>query len=613
MFGWTRLATFAAVAAVLAMATGVAGATSKPGSVSAAGSHLTGAGKITSSAASRAALLKSANLRTWVGAARYLRSIGLKPNHLVIQRGIRNYAGANCPGKGWSCTSTAHPVIQIAAAGGMNTFQCATASCAVVQVAAPTAKPNSAVCIKTTGLSQSCSISQSSATANNVAMILEKTSKLSGLTQTALATAQITQQATGALNTNTACVYQSIIVDGSNGTAKKGVPVTVTLNAHQSISITQNAVGGSNNIGNANATTGACESSNPLTQNQTLTSNATGSGLITQNENASDSGPNMSLDVSQNSTSGTNTSAFNQTNVLTAVASTPVGPVNQTQSSANGGLLATVNQFSHALSTSIANQTETQCEHAQLSGTLSCTTPNPPGYSLTQVQYGPIRKGTGLATQGDNSGDSFLITQNSTQDNDTGQNQQNVVQGDCSTSGSCTVTQTTDVNGTPTSNTQTGSNVNTEINCSSGEGCTPSGGSISLSNTGLTASNVDVGEFGFGGMRGNGTGSIAVSGITAPVVGAFLYWNGPTNSSNPAANAAVTFNGTPVTGTNIGFASDNNWSFQNSQSYRADVTSLVTGDNTYSLADFMKSGVDINGVSLIVFYNDGDPSNDRNV
>src|SRR5437016_6190970 len=169
MFGWTKIATLAAVAAMLAMATGVAGATSKPGSVSAAGSHLTRAGKITGSAATRAALQKAANLRTRAGAARYLRSIGLNASHLVIQRGLRNYAGANCPGPGWSCTSTANAVIQIASAGGSNTFQCATASCAVVQVAAPAAKPspnpNTASCIKTTGLAQSCSITQTCPTA----------------------------------------------------------------------------------------------------------------------------------------------------------------------------------------------------------------------------------------------------------------------------------------------------------------------------------------------------------------------------------------------------------------------------------------------------------------
>src|SRR5256886_3606525 len=435
MFGWTKIATLAAVATMLAMATGVAGATSKPGSVSGAGSHLTRAGKITGSAATRAALLKTANLRTRAGAARYLRSIGLNASHLVIQRGIRNYAGANCPGKGWSCTSTAHPVIQIAAAGGSNTFQCATASCAVVQATTPLIAPppggtNRATCIKTTGLTQSCSISQTSDTANNVAIVVERTTKMSGLTQTALATAQITQKATSS-GANTVCVYQNINVDGSNGIAKKGTPVSVALNAHQSVSITQDSASGDNTVGNATPT-GSCDQANPLTQTQTLTSGATGSGSITQNENAAssnpasclDSGPNVCLDIKQNqspeffgSATGANTSAFTQTNTLTAIASTsPTASVSQTQSSPNGGLLATVNQFSQGLSTSAATQTETQCEHAQTStvfNTANCITTAPQVNPLSQVQYGPIRKGAGPSTQGDNSGDVFTVNQSS--------------------------------------------------------------------------------------------------------------------------------------------------------------------------------------------------------
>jgi hypothetical protein len=631
MFGWTRIATLAAVTAVLAMATGVAGATSKPGSVSGAGSHLTRSGKITSSTATRAALFKSANLRTRAGAARYLRSIGLKASHLVIQRGIRNYAGANCPGKGWSCTSTAHPVVQIAAAGGSNTFQCATASCAVVQVAAagpkpPPQPPNYAACIKTSGLAQSCSISQLNANVDNKAIVVETSSKMSGLTQTASFTAQITQQqATGSSHMNTACVNQNVNVVGST-TSKTGTPVTVTLNAQQTIKITQDAGAGSNSVGNPvlNAGVWDCDSSSPLTQTQTLSSTATGTGRITQNENATDNGPNLSLQIAQNQGSGygvgsgPNTARFTQTNTLTAVANTPAGPVTQTQGSLNGGLSAIVNQFSSAKSTAVANQSETQCEHAAGSGAVSCTTGTPPSYSLTQEQHGPIRKDS-PSVQSGNLDNSFIVNQSSIQNNDagTGSNQTNEMEGACSTSGNCTSTQDTNVNGTPTHNTQTGTNVDTQINCT-GSSCTPSGGMVSLSNTGLSVSNIDVGEFGVGGMRGNGTGSIAVTGVTAPVIGAYLYWNGPTNSTDPASNASVTFNSTPIVGTNIGTASDNNWGFQNGQSYRADVTSLVAGNATYTLSNFRKTGIagtiaDINGVALIVFYDDGNSSNDRNV
>jgi hypothetical protein len=437
---------------------------------------------------------------------------------------------------------------------------------------------------------------------------------MSGLTQAASYNAQITQLANGS-NTNTACVYQDVGIDGST-TSKRGVPVTVTLNAHQSISITQDATGSGSNTVKGSSLAGDCTVST-LTQKQTLTSTATGSASITQNENATDTGPNLKLDIAQNQGSGSggasgpNTATFAQTNTLTAIANTPAGPVTQTQSSLNGGLSATVNQFSSAKSTAIANQTETQCEHAAPSGAVSCTTGNQPVYSLTQVQHGPLRKDS-PSIQSGNSTNEFTVNQSSIQNTDAGSTQTNVMEGACTTSGSCTATQDTNVNGTPTHNTQTGSNVDAQINCT-GSACTPSGGVVSVSNTGLSISNTDVGEFGYGGMRGTGTGSIAVSGITAPVTGAFLYWNGPTNSSDPAANAAVTFSGTPVTGTNIGSASDNCWGFQNSQSYRADVSSLVAGNGSYSLGSFFKPGVDINGVSLIVFYNDGDSSNDRNV
>ena len=67
----------------------------------------------------------------------------------------------------------------------------------------------------------------------------------------------------------------------------------------------------------------------------------------------------------------------------------------------------------------------------------------------------------------------------------------------------------------------------------------------------------------------------------------------------------------------------------NGQSYRADVTALVTGNGTYTLSNFIKESTagacsattppgtdcvaDINGASLIVFYDDGNRSDDRNV
>jgi hypothetical protein len=646
MFRWTRIATFAAVAAAVAMATGVAGATSKPGSAAAAGSQMPSAGKITTAAAHRAALLNAANLRTRAGAARYLRAIGVNPHHFVIQRGIRNYAGAKCPGARWSCTSTAHPVIQIASAGGSNTFQCTTVSCAVVQVSAPAAKPNpnpgTAVCIKTTGLTQSCSINQTSATGNNVAIVVEGQvagAKMSGLTQTASYSAQITQTATGGSaihNGNTACVLQSVNLDGSTQ-AKRGTPVLVTLNGQQSASISQDSLYGNNFVKNATAA-GACGSdTSPLTQSQTLSSSASGTGRVEQDQNASATAPNVQLDIKQNKnqttpadSAGQNHVLFSQTSNLSAVAGTAAsGSVIQKQGTDAGGIQATVNQFANGVSTSDALQTETQCEQAQIGPvppSSSCTTgATAPGYDLTQEQHGPLRKGPcppSCSTQAGNSGDTFVVTQSSTQDNNTGDGQTNTLVGDYTTSGTCAtaadcrVTQTTDVNNDSSTNTETGSSVNTQTTCD-GSDCTSTGptssSTLTISPTGLSVTNTDVGEFGVGGMRGSGTGSITASGITGPVAHAFLYWNGPTNSADPASNASVMFGGNPVTGTNIGTASDNNWGFQNGQSYRADVTSLVSGNGSYSLSNFRNANADINGVSLIVFYDDGNSSNDRNV
>jgi hypothetical protein len=148
-------------------------------------------------------------------------------------------------------------------------------------------------------------------------------------------------------------------------------------------------------------------------------------------------------------------------------------------------------------------------------------------------------------------------------------------------------------------------------------------------NVTLFVANTDVVSAGIGGMRkngagvfatGTGEGTLVLAGVSGSVTKALLYWNGPTNSVNPNINASVTFNENPVTGVNIGSASSNLWSVigaTHSYSYRADVTSFVTGDGYYSLTNFTKSAgsefADINGVSLIVFFNDGNSLNNSDV
>ena len=427
--------------------------------------------------ATGAPIKRGIDVSTATAVKQYLRSIGVSPRGVVIQRGVRNYAGARCPGKGWTCTSTSQPVVQVAAAGGKNSFQCTSASCAVVQVAAAASTTNVARCIRTTGITQSCSINQSSTDANNQAIVVEVATKTSGLTQNASQTAQIVQ--TAGSGANTACVLQRTTIEGS--TVKTGVPVNVTLDAHQSISVTQDSASGGNATRNASMN-GNCLSG-LLDQSQTLTSTATGSGSITQRQNAAAGGANMVLDIEQNqkpgfdgSASGVNTAAFSQTNTLTAFATTATGPVTQVQSSPDGGIEATVNQFSTTPSTIDAHQMETQCERALTSGTPNCARANPAlpaGWS--QTQFGPVRKGPCCSTQAGNDAHVFMVDQDSTQTAGAGGNvtQSNVVEGECTTSATagCTVDQTTTVQGVTTQNTQTAQTVSTSINCTGTE-CT---------------------------------------------------------------------------------------------------------------------------------------------
>lgn len=129
--------------------------------------------------------------------------------------------------------------------------------------------------------------------------------------------------------------------------------------------------------------------------------------------------------------------------------------------------------------------------------------------------------------------------------------------------------------------------------------------------------NTDFKVFAIGQLRGSGNGSLVVSGITGPVRHALMYWHGPVESTDPAANASVMVDGIAVTGANIGISSANSWpGFVASHAYRADVSAHVRakGNGTYALSMFRKPGVaEINGVQLIVFYSDGITANNRDV
>lgn len=421
--------------------------------VSASGAATTKAQKVT-----------KIDVSTRAAVIHYLRSIHVNPKGAVIQRGLRNYAGARCPGKGWTCAGTRHMVVQIAKRGGQNRFACATTKCAVVQfgglrgLRVPAARAvatanlptptNTASCIKTTGVTQSCVINQPNATGTNKAVVWMVTPKLTGLTQSANYTASITQGPTSGAssNWNVACVRQSVTIDGST-TKTNGASTTVTSNAHESVTIRQNSLTGNNMVLGATQTgktyncvtdsSGNPTTASPATQDQMLQSVVTSKGPITQNQDTTFSlcgdgvagdYANLCFYVDQNQApayqctgtagvdqfcpaTGTNTATFTQNSTQAAIANTTQGPVYQTQSTplcsdssaptgcqAPGGLVGTINQDSRGISTATPTQNETQCEDARSSGlTLSNCLPTPSGPDpvnipggLHQTQYGPV-------------------------------------------------------------------------------------------------------------------------------------------------------------------------------------------------------------------------------
>jgi hypothetical protein len=127
-----------------------------------------------------------------------------------------------------------------------------------------------------------------------------------------------------------------------------------------------------------------------------------------------------------------------------------------------------------------------------------------------------------------------------------------------------------------------------------------------------TIYNTDFISAGISGMRNFGSGTIVLSGVSGTITKACLYWHGVTNSTTDVGNS-ITVNGTPVSGTSLGYSNDNCWGYNNSQAYKADVTSLVTstGNGDYALAGF--GALNPNGASLIVFFKDADASNNRDV
>jgi hypothetical protein len=110
------------------------------------------------------------------------------------------------------------------------------------------------------------------------------------------------------------------------------------------------------------------------------------------------------------------------------------------------------------------------------------------------------------------------------------------------------------------------------------------------------------------GMRGTGSGAIVIGDIPAgaTVTHAFLYWAILDNSPGPTFDNGV-FNGTPITGLQIGADTDPCWPVTSAFAYRANVTALVNpgGNGGYVLTGFANGGAGPpfnEGATLVILY-----------
>ncbi|MDQ3874351.1 MAG: DUF3344 domain-containing protein [Actinomycetota bacterium] len=416
---------------------------------------------------------------------------------------------------------------------------------------------------------------------NNVVRVVQQV-KQGGRVLRAKQRAVVSQRSGGGRNTAT---LSQVLSQRSNQTSAGNI--VQDFKSDQFIDLGQRGTG---------RTANAANTSQSLIQDAVARTTGQAATIMQRHNAAPDLDPSTprttSARIDQDSRTGTNTVVRRQQQTLKATATAIAGAITQVQGSQAGGIDASSDDAVHQRSTAVSRSQNAQTE----SQTLAANTTGP----VSQTQFGPIRC---CSTNESNRNNTFTAHQRSTLTaSDPGAAQQDVVVGETGSSGTTTLSQSATVDGETETGTCSGSRCDSTVS----EGSTIPGVS--------TVSSTDVAYAGLGGMRRIGRGTLTLRGVTGNVEKALLFWNGPTNSTDPTVNAAVTFAGTRVRGTNIGFASDNCWRFRNSQSYRADVTSIVRGNGSYSLADFTKGpNVEINGVSLVVFYDDGNAANDRNV
>lgn len=392
----------------------------------------------------------------------YLDSIGIDPGSVVIQRGQLNYAGPDCPGTGWNCT-TATRVVQLASAAlpASNVATCSPTvsvtvlgidECVIVQSSVASlledaTTTNSASCeMEATGgdkQKQRCKITQHSKKGNNYAYVRVRTTQRGGSAQVATQDVEITQASETGKNVAkvTETIHQTL------DTHQTGV-VTQSQNARQRVSVSQTSTSGDN--------------SSDVRQSQVQNESARTDGSITQEQNTDSAlGRNVEADITQTSTTGNVSSNLEQVIAQDQDAYSPPGSVTQTEGNFSGGLDGMVVQTTSApgVIRSTASQDETQTQHANTEGTLTQTKIGPEFCCAEQIGGTVANVNT--------------VTQSSVQNDDeaAGSIQNSQQSGHCTQSvpgAECTVHQTYTANGETDTFSETGQTVHNTRSCNGG-------------------------------------------------------------------------------------------------------------------------------------------------
>jgi hypothetical protein len=429
---------------------------------------------------------------------------------LVRQVGARNYAGPNCPGRGWNCT-TATRVLQVATAGGTNAAVCSPStefvppptpqSCVIKQLGGST---NTARCTEQSSDSpvvQTCDITQSGAA--NYAFVNQNISQSDGFAQTGTQKATVDQSAASV--TNQVQLSQAVSQSVKIGDHQ-------TQDAYQSAVITQSAVGSGTNFASPSQSQLQKEYARSTIQKQNT------------NPNPPDCDPdnaptaaNACANVIQHSENGTNQNHLRQSIAEDANSS---GPATQTQGSSSGGIDGHVHQDSGVggSSTNEVNQSKG----------LKETVPKGPG--SIQKQFDPISC-CGFASQSGGSGNTETISQSSSVSASGPAIQSANIIGTSNTDGTCQVSQSASINNQSTTNSANFTPcpfLTATISCSSDGGCShnePAPGPDSAITLGVR--NLSNNETAYG------TSTNSVPGNTLQYLVTY------TNSGAPAHNVSV--------------------------------------------------------------------------